>query len=227
MPFKKKLFGNVRLLYVEDDADAREHTASFLRAYFKEVISADNGETALALYRNVSPDMILTDLRMPCMDGIKMSRIIRETDPGIPIVILSAHCDASELLPAVKLKLDDYLLKPFSRDILLEALARSARSLPFFSKKVYDFGDGVRYVFAKKSIVGPDTTYPLTHHESDLLELFICKEGEIVTYEEIETYVYKGEYMSPDAIKTLVKKLRKKVPDGRIINIISIGYQLR
>jgi DNA-binding response OmpR family regulator len=155
-----------------------------------------------------------------------MSRIIRKNDPAIPIIFLSAHSETCDLLPALKLKPDDYLLKPFVKEELLIALAKSARNLPFFSKKVYELGAGAQYVFGKKSILFRDNAILLTRHESDLLELLICKEGEIVTYGEIEAYAYRGEYMSPDAIKTLVKKLRKKLPEDRIKNVVAIGYRL-
>ncbi len=226
MPFKKKLLQKVRLLYVEDDKESRLRTTAFLESYFSEVIAASDGEEAIALYKNRAPDMILTDIRMPNMGGIELVREIRRHDTAIPIIMLTAHCDTDLLLDAVKLKLDDYLVKPFQKENLLRALAKGAKNLPYFSDRIHTFEDGTTYVFAKKAVCSGNREQHLTRHESDLMELLVCKTGDVVTYEEIEAYVYHGEYMSPDAIKTLVKKLRKKLPDGVITNIVNIGYQL-
>lgn len=226
MPFKKKLFQKVRLLYAEDEPELRKRTAEFLGNYFKEVLCAGDGQEALELYKSAMPDMLLTDIRMPGLNGIELVQSIRQNDPDIPIVMLTAHSDTDFLLEAVKLKLDDYLLKPFFKDDLLEALAKGAKTLPIFSDRIHTFPAGWTYVFAKKSVHTEEGDIPLTRHESDLLELLVCKAGEVVTYEEIESYVYRGDYMSPDAIKTLVKKLRKKLPPSSIKNIVSIGYQL-
>lgn len=226
MPFKKKLLQKIRLLYAEDDSEARQRTAAFLEGYFKEVLQAADGNEAFERYKKESPDMILTDIRMPGLSGIELVETIREYDTTIPIIMLTAHCDTELLLEAVKLKLEDYLVKPFVKEKLIAVLARGAKTLPLFSDRVHRFAGGETYVFAKKAVVNGEQVTPLTRHESDLMELLVCKAGEVVTYSEIEAYVYHGEYMSPDAIKTLVKKLRKKLPDYAIKNIINIGYHL-
>jgi len=226
MPFRKKLLRQVRLLYAEDEEAARTYTAAFLQNYFKEVILAADGEEALALYKSHAPDMILADIRMPGLGGIELVETIRQYDQTIPIIMLTAHCDTEILLDAVKLKLEDYLVKPFLKEKLLASLTKGAKSLPVFSNRTHRFQSGETYVFAQKAVVSGSQSTPLTRHESDLMELLICKAGEVVTYDEIETYVYHGEYMSADAIKTLVKKLRKKLPDSAVKNIVNIGYQL-
>ena len=226
MPFKKKLLQKIRLLYAEDEHEVRSRTAAFLEGYFQEVIQTGDGEEALSIYETRSPDMILTDIKMPGLNGIELAEAVRQHDTAIPIIMLTAHSDKELLLEAVKLKLEDYLVKPFVKDDLLAALVKGAKTLPLFSDRTHRFNNGQSYVFSRKSIEYEGTATPLTRHESDLIELLICKAGEVVTYDEIESYVYHGQYMSPDAIKTLVKKLRKKLPESTIKNIVNIGYRL-
>ena len=226
MPLTKKLLREVRLLYAEDEYEVRKRTASFLEGYFKEVLSAADGEEALRLFQDQAPDIILTDVRMPGLNGIELVETIRQFDRNIPIIMLSAHCDTKLLLDAIRLKLEEYLIKPFPKEKLIAVLTDAAKTLPAFSNRIYTFESGAVYVFSQKSIVKDGAITPLTHHESSLMELLICKAGDVITYDEIETYVYHGNYMSPDAIKTLVKKLRKKLPDTVIKNIVNVGYQL-
>ena len=118
----------VTLLYVEDSLAIREILSARLRKKVKRLIVAEDGEEGLSKYMEEKPDMILTDVTMPKMDGIEMSRKIKEIDSYIPIIILSAHNDATYLLEAIELGISGYLLKPVDRDkmsIQLETYART------------------------------------------------------------------------------------------------------
>jgi len=118
----------VTLLYVEDSKAIREILSNRLERRVKKLIVAEDGEEGLAKFIEHKPDMILTDVTMPKMDGIEMSRKIKEMDEYIPIIILSAHNDSTYLLEAIELGISGYLLKPVDRDkmtIQLETYART------------------------------------------------------------------------------------------------------
>ncbi|NQY94967.1 MAG: response regulator, partial [Campylobacteraceae bacterium] len=106
----------VTLLYVEDSLAIREILSARLRKKVKHLIVAEDGEEGLAKYIEHKPDMILTDVTMPKMDGIEMTRKIKEIDTYIPIIILSAHNDSTYLLEAIELGVSGYLLKPVDRE---------------------------------------------------------------------------------------------------------------
>jgi len=119
----------VTLLYVEDSLAIREILSARLRKKVKHLLVAENGEEGLAMYLEHKPDMILTDVTMPKMDGIEMSRKIKEVDSYIPIIILSAHNDATYLLEAIELGISGYLLKPVDRDKMSTQLETYARTV--------------------------------------------------------------------------------------------------
>ena len=96
------------LLYVEDDETTRNYMCKRLEKKFKKVYLAINGEDGIAQFKTHQPDIILTDVVMPKLNGIDMSRKIKKINPKIPIVITSAHGDTSFLLDAIDLGIDRY-----------------------------------------------------------------------------------------------------------------------
>ncbi|KFL34741.1 MULTISPECIES: response regulator transcription factor [unclassified Sulfurospirillum] len=215
---------SLRLLYAEDEEGIRKPMANTLSYYLKEVLEARDGEEALDIYYEQRPDIILTDLRMPRKDGLYMVKEIRKIDKKTPILMITAHTDKEYLLSAIELKIEKYLIKPVALDELLGALKlcvteiESGRSLFLECKNCkFDFN-------AKRIIHSDGSEVELTHKESDFLELLLRKKGMIVSYEEIEMNVWKEEYMSIAALRTLVKSLRKKLPNSSIKNHSQTGY---
>ena len=103
---------DVSLLYVEDDHDIRENMLMFLGRRFGQVWKAENGLEGLELYQERSPDIVMTDIGMPIMDGLAMARAILKRNSKAPVIITSAHSDSGYLLEAIELGISHYLLKP-------------------------------------------------------------------------------------------------------------------
>src|SRR5689334_6341090 len=93
----------VTLLYVEDDADIQERIISILDIKFPQIalFMAKNGQIGLDLYQKHRPDIVLTDIRMPVMDGIQMSREIKRVDKSAQIIVLTADCETDSILEAI------------------------------------------------------------------------------------------------------------------------------
>ena len=94
---------DLKILYAEDNEKIRESYALVLKRYFKEVIEACDGKEALELYRSHKPDIVLTDINMPELDGLELIRIIREDDKTTKIIVLSAYSDQEKLMKAISL----------------------------------------------------------------------------------------------------------------------------
>ncbi|KHG34933.1 response regulator transcription factor [Sulfurospirillum sp. MES] len=215
---------SLKLLYAEDEEGIRKPMSNTLAYYLKEVLEARDGEEALDIYYEQRPDIILTDLRMPRKDGLDMVKEIRKNDKKTPILMITAHTDKEYLLSAIELKIEKYLIKPIALNELLSGLRlcvseiESGRSLFLECKNC-------KFDFKNRRILhegGKETE--LTHKESDFLELLLRKNGMIVSYEEIELNVWKEEFMSIAALRTLVKSLRKKLPNSSIKNHSQTGY---
>ena len=215
---------HVTLLYVEDEEGIRKPMSNTLSYYLKEVYEANNGEEGLRLYDEKCPDIILTDLRMPVCDGLHMVKEIRSNDKKTPIVMITAHTDKEYLLSAIDLKIEKYLIKPVSLDELLAALKLCIDEVES-TKSIYLECGGYRFDLKNRMVLLADNTeLELTQKESDFLALLLRKKGLVVSYDEIEQSVWKDEFMSIAALRTLVKTLRKKLGGHPIKNHSQAGY---
>jgi PAS domain S-box-containing protein len=110
----------VSLLYVEDEADARNMVSRMLAMNYPKLKlhAAENGAVGLELYREYAPDIVMTDINMPVMDGIRMSREIKALNPDARIIAVTAHSDTSYLLNAIEIGIHYYVLKPINYEEL-------------------------------------------------------------------------------------------------------------
>ena len=105
-------------LYVEDEKDIREPFSFLLKKYFKNVYVGKNGKEGLELFEKYNPDIVITDIRMPVMDGIEMSKKIKEINPQALIIVITAFSDTDYLQKAIDIGIDAYLTKPIELDKL-------------------------------------------------------------------------------------------------------------
>jgi len=115
-------YKKLTILIVEDEKDAREALKSMLELDFKYIYEAENGCEGLEVYQKYKPDIILTDIQMPCMTGIEMLDEIRKNSAGVLAIFISAHSDVATLLQAIDLKINAYIVKPFLYKDILEKI---------------------------------------------------------------------------------------------------------
>lgn len=120
-----------KLLYVEDDAVARNLLGRIIARKYPEIklIIAENGATGLELFKEERPDIVLADLNMPVMDGIEMARKIKALDVEAVIIALTAHKNPQYLQNAIEIGVRHYVLKPISTDNLFAAINDSLEDL--------------------------------------------------------------------------------------------------
>ncbi len=118
-----------RVVYVEDDEDVREQLAQYLRRRVGKLLVAENGEEGLELYRTEQPDMIVTDILMPVMDGLTMAAEIRKTDFTIPIVVTTAFESTHYFMRSIEIGIDKYVTKPIDTELLYRALQSCAHRI--------------------------------------------------------------------------------------------------
>jgi len=123
----KHLTKDFSVLYVEDDDAARNQVEDILKMLFKETFVAGNGIEGIDIYKNNSHkiDLILTDVQMPVMDGLKMSAKIKELDSDKHVIIISAHNDVNYFSEAIDLGVDGFIIKPVATDKLLHSLKKA------------------------------------------------------------------------------------------------------
>lgn len=120
---------SLSVLYVEDDEMTRQLVAQLLARWVGQLHLATDGQEGLYLFTRHRPDMVVTDIQMPVMDGLKMARSIKELDRDTPVIVTTAFNDQAYFLEAIEVGIDRYLAKPISADSLLEALSRAGQVL--------------------------------------------------------------------------------------------------
>lgn len=125
----KEVLKRLTLLYVEDDEDARVQFTLFLTRLFGKLVVAGHGAEGLAQYREHRPDIIVTDIQMPVMDGLAMARQIRAEGSRLPIIVLSAFDQPSYLIESGEIGIDRYVTKPVDCRQLVSSLLECAGRL--------------------------------------------------------------------------------------------------
>jgi YesN/AraC family two-component response regulator len=115
---------NIKLLYVEDNQEARETTELILEEFFDEITVAVDGEDGYTKFRDKAFDLIITDINMPKLNGLDMISKIRALDNNISVIVLSAHNEPEFFDNSIQLGIDSYLLKPIDIDSFIDALSK-------------------------------------------------------------------------------------------------------
>ena len=219
---------NLTVLYVEDDDEVRENIASSLVYFVKSVDSASNGDKAYEIYKKISPDIIITDIDMPGMNGLELAARVRESDGFIPIVVITAYTTEEFLLDAVSLHLERYLVKPVTLSKLKESLESCYHKLKELNRISIKFSTGYSYNLTSHIMEDENgELVALQNKEKLLLELLIKNINAVTYYSEIEDEVWEGEALNRGSLKALVLKLRKKLGKDSVMNENELGYRLR
>lgn len=117
------------ILFVEDDNEVRDSMARYLSRRVDAVHTAHNGKVGLRMFNELHPDLVISDIRMGEMDGLAMCRAIRETDPDLPVILISAHNETEVLLSSIDMGVVKYIVKPVDTNVLMDAINNVARSL--------------------------------------------------------------------------------------------------
>jgi len=120
---------NLTVLYVEDDGDTRMQFNEFLSRPVGTLITAANGMKGLEAFKMHVPDIVITDIHMPQMDGLTMAQNILEMVPSVPIIVVTAFEQADYLKRAINIGIDKYVTKPVNSYLLFECLLECARRL--------------------------------------------------------------------------------------------------
>ncbi|MGB6329603.1 MAG: response regulator [Halarcobacter sp.] len=212
------------ILYAEDEIGIRKNIMKTLSYYAKDVYEASNGKEALDLYEEKKPDIILSDIHMPIMDGIEFIKKVRKKDKNTPVVMITAHTDKKYLLEAVELHMEKYIVKPINTRMLFEVLGKCIDSLNISRIEILLCDKNYSYNFENKKLIYKDEIIPLNKKEVLFIELLVNNQNRVVKYEEIQDKVWQDNVMTDNALRSVVLHLRKKLPTNIINNLSGIGY---
>lgn len=216
---------DLNVLYAEDEQGIQSIVTEILELYVNSVITANDGEEAVYLHNIHKPSILLMDINMPHLDGLSALKKIRQTDIHTPAIIMTAHTEQNYLLKAVELHITKYLVKPFDKNALLDALNACLNLLSQKNDEKITLCKGVFFDYTKQCIIKENEEIALNKKERLLLNLFLNNKNKTLRYDEIEYHVWEDE-ATTEAMKSLIKDLRKKTSKELIKNEPKIGYKL-
>jgi len=218
----------ISILIAEDDAQLRQLYVEYLLLFFDTVYEAEDGKKALNLYKEKTPDIIISDINMPKLDGFALIEEIRKKDQQTPIVILSAYADQDILLQAIKLHLFEYMVKPVESQELKELILSVIQNI-YLEREYVHLSEGYKWHKNKHYLYKENNKIKLQESEKRLLEILIHHLNSNVSTETLYQYVFSDmpekEYSS-HAITSLIKRVRKKLPADTIQTNYGNGYTL-
>ena len=212
---------NLKILYVEDEDEIRELMQDVLGEDFALFETAKDGQEGLAKFIEGNFDCVITDIQMPGMDGLEVAEKIKKIK-NIPVILLTAYSEKERLFKAIDVGVSKYLVKPFTPEKLLDVLCEI-----FEQKDQILLGKDLLYCKSKGEIKRGEEINKLTKKEKILLDLLLESSDRIVSNKEIEEAVWPQGDFSQDALRTLVKRLRKKTDKNLIENYSGLGYKIK
>lgn len=225
---------NRKILVVEDEKNILEVIEAYLLKEGFRVITAEDGEMALELFKTEKIHLIVLDLMLPKISGEEVCTTIRATS-DIPIIMLTAKVDEDDKIEGLTIGADDYITKPFSpRELVSRVKALLRRSYrdsnPLAEKLV--FNDGDLEVDIDKMIVRKkgENVY-LTSNEFKILSSLLTRPGQVFSREQLIELAFGYDYDGFDrTIDTHIKNIRQKIEDNPkspnyIITVYGVGYK--
>lgn len=224
---------NECILVIEDEESIRDLVVFTLEsAGYRRVMGAANGEDGLKLAQAHLPDLIILDLMLPGMDGLDVCRQLKSNDltKAIPIIMLSAKSDESDVVLGLELGAADYVTKPFSRKILVARVRAQLRQLneQDESSEIRHDGLVINDELHSAKLNGQDLE--LTRSEFEIMKLFASHPGRVFTRNQIINRVKGDGYpVTERSVDVQIVNLRRKLGEwgANIDTVRGVGYRLK
>lgn len=201
-----------KILVVDDESQIIRVMRHILSAHAYEIRTASDGEAGFELFNDWQPDLVITDLQMPNVDGLELCQKIRRVSQK-PIIILSVKNDEKTIVEALDFGADDYVTKPFSSNELLARVRANLRRVSQKEENIIELGDFLLDVAAHKVLLKGAEKH-LTPKEFELLAVLLKHSEKVLTHQFLLSKVWGSYYTeSPEALRVLVGTLRKKIEE--------------
>lgn len=222
------------IVIIEDDETIAKGLVNALQHERFEVRHAGTGERGLEMIRDRAPDLLISDIMLPGVDGLHVLRTLRAELPSLPVILLTAKTDEIDRVMGLEMGAEDYVTKPFSvREVIARVKKRlrsSASPAEVRPPDVFTFGD-VEVDLRRRTLTKAGTESRLTTHEAGTLKYLITHRGRDVSREELlhNVWGYTGSVFTR-TVDNQILKLRKKIEDTpaeprHILTVHGTGYR--
>jgi len=218
-----KKLQDLTMLYIDFDNRNRGEYLRLFKKYFREVIVTSKED--FELYNQEKPDIIVIELDIS--NSVEFIKRVRERDDKVILIALTKNSTIELLREIIELSFSSYLIKPVSYIQVENELSKVAKRIESIGKITLPLF--CQWDIKSKTLFYKERPIFLTKKESKLFEILIAKRGEFCSDEEILFSIWGDEFhksITNSSIRTLIKNLRKKVPDGLIENQYGVGYKI-
>ena len=223
---------NTKILLVDDDPNIRQLVNLYLEKEGFEVVMADRGDTALNLFKQSPPNLMLLDLMLPGMDGWQVCREVRKTS-NVPIIMLTAKDETFDKVLGLELGADDYIVKPFDMKELvarIKAVLRRFQQPEVSDPKELNF-QGLTVNIGQYAVNFMGKELEMPPKELELLYFLASHPNQVFTREQLLEQVWGYDYFGDSrTVDVHVKRLREKLEGGeqmgwQIKTVWGVGYK--
>jgi len=213
----------MKILLLEDNARFNATIVKRLEAKGYHIDSFMDGQEAYDALDNGYACFLL-DINVPSLDGIEILKKIRDFYPETPVIIMSSSVELEVIKDAYNFGCNDFLKKPF----FIDELEIKIEKLCNIRHDIVDLGHECCFDFKTSLLrIGQEQEEHLSRKEKLLLNVLISEKGKVVTFDKIQAMVWEGNFASLDSIRSLMRRLRKKIPFECIETVVDVGYILR
>ncbi len=213
----------LNILLVEDEKNLAQLLKSAIGDNFNSFTIANNGKEGIEMFLKLSPDLVITDIMMPDLTGLEMAKELKEINPDIQIIILSAFSDKDKFLGAIDVGVIKYFIKPFDPDELVDFISSVSDKL---KNNLIILQNNLKFNKTTNSLYDGDKFVPLTKRENTFLQLLIKNKKDMTSNELITETLWNDGITSEVRLRTFIKRFRLKTSKTLLNNIKGQGYQL-
>lgn len=225
------MMSKIKVLLVEDEATLAMIIKDTLDGDEFEIFLASDGEEGIQKYKEIRPDIIVSDIMMPSMDGFSMIKQIRKTDSNIPVLFLSARSAANDVVEGFELGGNDYLKKPFGMAELIVRIKALLNKIEYKKTEISAFALG-QYSFDSitQTLTFQDDKQLLSNRESEILRRLCENKDQVMAMKEVLLDLWGDDsFFNARSLHVFITKLRHKLskdPSIKILNVRGIGYKM-
>ncbi len=212
----------MKVLIAEDDRDFGSILTQYVSISGFTVRHARDGNEAWEMFQQDKPDICVLDVMMPEMDGFSLAEKIKEKDPDVPVIFLTAKSLKEDIVRGLKIGADDYITKPFDPEILILRINNILRRAYSSANDEFKVSDTLLNFNTLELLCG-NNKEKLTLKEAQLLKYFMINKNKILAREDILTEIWgEDDYFLGRSMDVFISRLRKYVQNDRKIDIRTV-----
>ncbi len=212
----------MKVLIAEDDRDFGNILTQYITISGFEVTPGRDGKEAWELFNQDKPDICVLDVMMPEMDGFTLAEKIKDAQPDMPVIFLTAKSLKEDIVRGLKIGADDYITKPFDPEVLILRINNILKRAYSSTNDEYKISDTILKYNTLELICG-NTKEKLTLKEAQLLKFFIVNKNKVLAREDILTEIWgEDDYFLGRSMDVFISRLRKYISDDKNIDIRTV-----